>query len=97
AGTRVRFLKQYPVFYAYLEGKLVPLGDQMEKEHGIRLDHDVLPRPIRYQGEYDALSGVVRGSWRITSGRSFVRRGGRLLLLFLPGGTGDWEMKRQVG
>jgi hypothetical protein len=76
AGTRLTFWKRYPVLYVYFEGKLAAIDEQLRAQHGIKLDRNILPAPIRYCGEYDPVDGAVRGTWEVRPHRIRFRKGG---------------------
>jgi hypothetical protein len=97
AGHRVKFLKRYSVFYVTLGDRVTTIREHLQVLHGVRLERDVLPAPIRYHGEYDPLEGAVRGTWEIRRHRIRFRSAWRLLQIPIPAHSGGWVMRREFG
>jgi hypothetical protein len=96
-GRKVSFLKHYALSYAPHGGRWISLRDYLALEHGVILDDDVPPDPVKYQGEYDPSEDMVTGTWQIEEKVIPVRSKGKLLELVMPGVAGKWEMKRLPG
>jgi hypothetical protein len=96
-GTRVTFVKQYPICYMTTGDRLVSVREWAEAAHGLDLDRDVPPAPIRYRGEYDPVEQTVLGTWKQEQYCLRIPIGRRVLRMQMASQTGDWSMRRQFG
>ena len=94
-GTRLTFLKQYPVFTSLDDdGRLVTLREHLARQ-GYDAAPAVLPNPVHYSGEYDPRAEAIRGRWHLDTQHVYFRHNGQQLYVTFPGTTGTWSAERR--
>jgi hypothetical protein len=95
AGHRIRFRKQYPKFYVWMDDRLETLSENIKARLGIDLDEEPVTVPIHYRGEYIANEEYVEGTWEVAEYNLRCWSDGRPLDFQMPGYAGGWRMARQ--
>ncbi len=94
-SEELTFFKQYPVFYVMSGPNWVTLKQSLEQNHGLSLDHELIPPPIVYQGYYDKNDESVRGTWRVEAQLIQFWSQGQSRKLPCKAYSGSWTMRRR--